>query len=320
MADKSSNSAAAWFGWVYGVALLLSLALVGLGVMRDELLIVAMGVLGVVVVCASAPLAFLYADTLGHQPPSQPGSAGAGEPRGLVHAIEKLVEQQTLSDDARRVLHRKRERELLRAAIEEDIRAEDWAAAIVLVDELANRFGYREDAESFRSRIDDARQSHVTKNITEAIGGFEQMIEQKRWPDALAEAGRIGRTYPENYSVEVLRDRVEQARDRYKHELERRFLHAAGESRVDEAMGLLKEMDGYLSEDEAERFKEVARGVIGQARENLGVRFKLAVQDKRWTEAAEVGERIIEEFPNTRMAEEIRGLIDSIRERAAALR
>ena len=35
--------------------------------------------------------------------------------------------------------------------------------------------------------------------------------------------------------------------------------------------------------------------------------------------AEQVGHRIIEEFPNTRMAEEVRGMIDTIRERARSI-
>lgn len=310
-----SNGAKGWFVWVYAVALLLSLGLCVFGVMREETLVAALGVLGVVFTTASAPLAFLYAESLGKGVAAD-GSATAS----LNSAIERLAEQQALSDDARRVLHRKRERELLRSAIEEDIRAEDWDAALVLVDELAERFGYRADAEEFRSRIEDARATHVNRSIAEAVGGLDALIGEHRWTDALGEAGRIARLFPDSFTFETLRQRVDDARERYKKDLERRFLHAAGENRVDAAMGILKEMDAYLSEDEAEPFKEVARGVIGQARENLGVRFKLAVQDKQWVEAAEVGERIIAEFPNTRMSEEIRGVIDSIRQRAAAMR
>ncbi|GIW74845.1 MAG: hypothetical protein KatS3mg103_1367 [Phycisphaerales bacterium] len=50
-----------------------------------------------------------------------------------IHAqLRSLGEQAALSDDARRVLHRTRERTLLRRAIEEDIAAEDWDAALVL--------------------------------------------------------------------------------------------------------------------------------------------------------------------------------------------
>ena len=57
--------------------------------------------------------------------------------------------------------------------------------------------------------------------------------------------------------------------------------------------------------------------MIGKQRDNLGVQFKLAIHDKEWTEAVRVGEGIIKEFPNSRMADEVRELLDLLRERAA---
>jgi hypothetical protein len=50
---------------------------------------------------------------------------------------------------------------------------------------------------------------------------------------------------------------------------------------------------------------------------NLGVQFKLAVHDKEWTQAVRVGEQIIREFPNTKMSDEVRSMLDLLRERAA---
>ena len=82
-------------------------------------------------------------------------------------------------------------------------------------------------------------------------------------------------------------------------------------------MRLLKELDHYLTQEEAARLEEVAHGVISKHRENLGVQFKLAVNDHRWAEAARTGEAIIQEFPNSKMAEEVRGMIDLLRTRAS---
>ncbi|MBY0313712.1 MAG: hypothetical protein K2W85_16730, partial [Phycisphaerales bacterium] len=116
--------------------------------------------------------------------------------------------------------------------------------------------------------------------------------------------------------VERLRDRVEQARGVYKTDLERRFLDSAQGGRIEEAMVQLKELDAYLSENEAEPLREVARGVITKARDNLGAQFKIAVQDRQWAQAAALGKRIVNEFPNTRMAQEVRGVLDGILARA----
>ena len=60
-----------------------------------------------------------------------------------------------------------------------------------------------------------------------------------------------------------------------------------------------------------------ARGVIGKKRQNLGVQFKLAVADHEWIDALHVGEQIIADFPNTKMADEVLSMMDLLKERAA---
>lgn len=300
---------------VYGVAAVaaVGLAIVGYRTANDGVL--AMGALAVVLVLAVAPVSFA---SVGAGPaPSDGTGLIVREIRELRASVDRLREYQALSDDARRVLNRARERDLLIRAIEEDIDAEDWDAAIVLCDELADRFGYREDAEQFRQRVEEARASTRDRNVAAAIAALDGLIVQRRWDHALSQAASIQRLYPDSPRVTGLRQRVENARERYKTDLERRFLHAAQGESVEEAMSLLKELDAYLTEAEAEPFRELARGVIGKARENLGAQFKLAVRDRRWRDAARVGERIIAEFPNSRMADEVRQMIDGVRDRAS---
>jgi len=60
--------------------------------------------------------------------------------------------------------------------------------------------------------------------------------------------------------------------------------------------------------------------VVGKKRQNLGVRFKMAVQDRDWIDGVTVGEQIIREFPNSMMAKEVREMLDTLRERAASQR
>ncbi|MBX3357627.1 MAG: hypothetical protein KF745_04285 [Phycisphaeraceae bacterium] len=231
----------------------------------------------------------------------------------LSAAMRRLADQEVLSDDARRLLNRRAERELLCRAIEEDISSEEWDAALVLCTELADNFGYRAEAEQFRSQIEKARSVVHERRVADAIASLDGLIVQRRWEAAVLESARIKRLFPDSPRVEGLRERVERARAVYKSDLERRFLGAAADAeRAEEALDLLRELDGYLTETEAAPYREVARGVIGKARDNLGAQFKIAVQDRQWIAAAALGRRIIGEFPNTRMALEIREHLDSI--------
>lgn len=237
----------------------------------------------------------------------------------LASLVRSIGEQAALSDDARRVLNRGHERRLLRAAIEEDIAVEDYDAAMVLVDELANRFGYRADAEEFRSRIEEARRFSREQAIDAAIMHLDSLIASRRWEHAAQEAARIGRLYPDVPRASDLTRRVQQAHRAYKEDLEQRFIDAARADRCHEAMELLRELDAYLTETEAAPFRETARAVIDRVRKQLGEEFKQAVLDMDHDRAERIGQRIIDDFPNSRMSQEVREVLDSLRQRAQPL-
>ncbi len=301
----------------YLAALLLSLALIGSGfnvfgwVSPVEVRVI--GYAGLLLVLTLAPIATLLAAGRDGR-----GTASSATDDGVLADLRDLMQQSSLSDDARRVLNRRRERELLCRAIEEDIDAEDWDAAMVLVKELAEQFGYRAEAEDFRTRIEQARYVTLERRVGEATANLDGLLAQQQWDEARVEAARIGRLFPDSPSVEGLRHRVEQARTAYKTDLERRFREAADAQQAEHAMVLLKELDLYLTEREAEPLREMARSVIGRARETLGVQFKSAVQEKHWRSAIEFGERIMRDFPNSRMAHEVREMIDQLRAKADA--
>lgn len=236
-----------------------------------------------------------------------------------IEVLSQIQEHTMLSDSAKRIAYRRNEREMLRKAIEEDIAQEDWDAAVVLVDDMSERFGYREEAEQFRKHIEQTRQHVVQQRIDEALSHFEALIDKRAWPEAYAEAARLQRLFPDARQVVGLERQVRVAWEDHKHLLERRFLDVASRGESEPAMEVLRELDQYLSEREAEPYREVARGVISQAKENLGLQFKIAVQDHDWQRAVQVGQRIVHEFPNTLMAREVRERIDMLRLRASGV-
>lgn len=231
--------------------------------------------------------------------------------------LKSINDRLLISDSAKRIAYRRQDREALRQAIREDIDKGDFDAAIVLVDEMSQTYGYREEAEQFREEIEAARRAEIEQKITRAIAELDLLIRDGQWDRAAIEAAKIQRLFPDSPRVRTLDRRVREAREERKRKLERDFLQASQRDEIDRAIDLLKELDKYLTEAEAEPFRETARGVIGKKRENLGVQFKMAVHDKEWTSAVRIGEQIIRDFPNTKMSEEVRKMIDVLRERAA---
>lgn len=245
-----------------------------------------------------------------------PASGEAGN-RETVDLLRIISHRQLLSETAKRIAYRQQDLQALRQTIEQDIENGNFDAAMVLVSELAQTYGYREEAESYRDRITMARTAEQEAKISEALAKLDDIIARREFDRASREAAKIQRLNPEHERTRGLTRRVAQARDQYKHQLEREFLEASERDDVDHALELMKVLDKYLTEEEAAPLRETAKGVIGKKRDNLGVQFKMAVHDREWTSAVRVGEQIIRDFPNTRMAEEVRGMIDVLRERAA---
>lgn len=281
--------------------------------------LIAAGGLGLLLTVLGLAIWHRLAATAGTPSTDQVSPAPAASATHSDDAVSLLRDIHThtmLSDNAKRVLFRDRELQMLRRVIEEDISRGDYDAALILCDAMAELFGFREEAEEFRTRIEQARAAEYDTQVQMAIDGLTELLEQRDWATAHREAARIRRLYPDSHLVRDLDQRIARARDEHKSELEHQFLHAANHEDVELAMRLLRELDKYLTPDEAGRLAEVAQGVVVKHRENLGVQFKLAVSNREWTEAVDVGETIVNEFPNSKMADEVRSMIDALRTRA----
>ncbi len=311
MATEKQSKGDLWTTVLFGVLLLMGIAVVALGIYlamaEGRFTVLALGVVAVVIAAATAAVV---------QRLPRNDAAGAEQ----VNILRRINERIQMPELARRTADRERDRQALREAIVEDIEKQDYEAALALVEEMADGFGYVEEAEQYRQRIIDARARRRDQLIDEAVQRIDAICAKYDWTAARREIDRLLRLYPEDPRIAGLPRRLEHAREDHKRELEREFLRASEVGHTERAMELLKELDMYLTPQEAEAYLETARGVISQARENVAVRFRMAVSDRDWTEALGVGEQIIREFPNSQMAEEARQMMDVLRERAAGQR
>ena len=304
-----------WLIVLYGLLLVLALALVAVGLVRtlkdnDDLRLLASGVLGIIITTALYPVAAALSAAARARPPDQLDDQ-------MLSQLQLISDRMLLSDGAKRIAYRQKDRQALRQAIREDIDKEDFDAALALVEQMSNTFGYRVEAEQFRAEVLTTRTRWVNQRIDEAMVKLDQTMVRHDWDATRAEACRIQELFADSPRVKGLTRRVDDAHEQHKHELERAFLEAAGRDDLEQAMQLLREMDTYLSEPEAEPFREVARGVITKQRTNLGVKFKMAVHEQDWSAALLIGEEIAESFPNSKMATEIHNMNDLLQARAA---
>lgn len=232
--------------------------------------------------------------------------------------LRELYDTSMLSDIAKRILYRDREIGLIRNAIEEDIERGDFNSGLLLCGDLERLFGYTDAAEQLRNRVLLARNSQLAAKIAAEVTTVNNMINAGHLAEAEVAGQRLQRMYPDSPGMHGLEARIRAARLQVKRDLKEAFLGAASRGDTRLAMELLRDLDHDLTATEAVEIREAAAETITQYREALSARFKMAVSDHRWAEAAAVGKQIVDEFPNDRMATEVREMLDRLNERADA--
>ncbi|MBN1844041.1 MAG: hypothetical protein JW810_00030 [Sedimentisphaerales bacterium] len=230
--------------------------------------------------------------------------------------LTQISENILLSDAVKSVAFREKDSTVLREAIQEDIRTERWSSAEVLIDALQTRFGLKEEAQALREELQRSRRFTVEEKIHAAIGHIESLWMIHRYDEALRESEKLAQLYPRDESVTQLQSKTQIRRQAHKKELLARWDEAVRNNDFDQGIELLELLDNYLTPSEAAALEESARGVFRGKLHNMGVQFSLFVTERQWSKALDVGRRIIEDFPNSRMAQEVREKLQVLEQRA----
>jgi len=233
------------------------------------------------------------------------------------HLLENLRELNSLSDAAKQIAYRAKDLAVLRQAIREDMDKGDFEAAMTLVNEMERRFGYQKEADQFREQIQQTSKAAIDARVRETVEHVNVLLARFEFAEADREADRLLRTFANHPEARRLPDRIADVRDSHKRDLLKQWKDAIAKDDVDRSVDLLRQLDQYLSPSEATAYKEMARDVFKKRLQQLGVQFALHVHDKNWSEALRIGKQITDEFPNTRMASEVRERMVILQEKAA---
>jgi len=236
----------------------------------------------------------------------------------ITHALQLAGENILLSEEAKSIAFRKKDREALLIAIEEEVGKEDWESAFYLADQLDRLFGYRQEAIEMRNKVSQAQKDAQQSKLEMDLAKLKDLLAANDWEGAAKVIETLQQRYPDEPATQNLREMLEDHRLQHKKRLLQQWDEAVSRSDVDAGIEVLRKLDQYLTPNEVAALEESARGVFRAKLHNLGVQFSLLVAEKRWTEALEAGEEIINEFPNSRMAGEIRDRLDVLRNNAAA--
>jgi hypothetical protein len=231
--------------------------------------------------------------------------------------LSVISENIQLSDLTRSLTHRTKERTALRLAINDELIRGDLEAAYALVEQLEARHGYRNEAARLREEVDAARSIESQEKVQESVEVVQQLIEAQDWDRARREMDRLLAANPGNTAIRELPALFTKRRGDHKRKLLKDWDESVRRNEVDQGIAILKELDQYLTPNEAEALAESARGVFRAKLHNLGVQFSLAVTEHSWRSALAVGQQIVEEFPNSRMAAEVNERLHVLQRRAA---
>lgn len=222
-----------------------------------------------------------------------------------------------LSDRAKSLLYRERELDAIREMIHAMLLQQDTASAEALLETLEKDHGMVDEAARLREEIDNAQKATLQEKIDAAIGRIRGLLDRRQWQQAQREAGRMMKLFPERDDVKSLPQKIRATWNEYKGSLLREYSQAVKVNDVERSIELLKELDHYLTPEEGAALAESARDVFKKKLHNLGVQFAIAVADLQWQNAIATGEEIIREYPNSRMAREVRSKLDLLRDYAS---
>lgn len=232
-------------------------------------------------------------------------------------SLKSIASVASLSDKAKGYIYRERELEALRETIHHHLMLQDYDAASALIANMERDFGYPEEAGRLREEVTASRKATVEEKVDASLRRFQEILDRHDWPRAAREAERMMRLMPNNERIARLPAMIEGARVAHKRQLLQDYGEAIRKNDVDRGIELLRQLDLYLTPPEAAALQESARGVFRAKLQNLNLQFTMSVTDQRWADAVATGEQIVRDYPNSRMAMEVREKMALLRARAA---
>ncbi len=241
----------------------------------------------------------------------------------IVEATEKnlsilaQINQSTrLSETAKAIASREADRQSLREAVLEKLHQQDFNGTYEIIDEIAHATVYKELAEQLRTEADKYRAATDAERLKQVIAHIEKLFENYQWLNASTLIEKLIKTDPAAAEKgKELRQKLVDKKQERKKVLLSAWDDAIRRQATDRSLEILRELDQYLTPNEGLALQEAARDIFKSKLHSLGVRFSLAVSGKQWDKAMETGNEIMRDFPNSRMAEEIREKIDILKQK-----
>jgi hypothetical protein len=238
----------------------------------------------------------------------------------LTAALEKIhsglaqINHSTrISETAKAIAFRDADRQSLRQAVFEKLQAQDFDAALELTDEISMQPEYVDLAQELQVQVDKYRNATHQERLNQMIANIEKLFDECQWIKASTQIEGMIRAYPESEQAKAMRQTLLNRKLERKKILLAAWDDAIQNRETDRSLEILKELDQYLSSNEASALQEAASDVFRTKLHNLGMQFSMSVTERRWAEALDIGEKIMQDFPNSKMSEEIYSKMEILR-------
>jgi len=221
-----------------------------------------------------------------------------------------------LSDTAKEIVFRDSEQMELGEAALTKLHQHDFDEAESMINAMSEHPKYKDLASRLKRMTEKYRNATEEGRVKQIISHIEDLFERKLWIQATTQIENLTKMFPYSEKAKTMPTRLREQKDRQKRELLAEWDLAVREKNTDRSLEILKELDLYLSPNEALALRESASTVFKTKLHNLGVEFSVSVAEQNWKKALETGRDIVQNFPNSRMAVEIRSKLDILSERA----
>jgi len=240
--------------------------------------------------------------------------AVAGALEKISTGLKQINHSTRVSETVKAIAFRDADRQSLREAVFDKLQQQEFDAAQEIIDEIAIRSEYSDLAEQLRVQVEQYHTSTDQERINQAIAHIERLLDNCHWARASTQIEGLVKAYPDSEKAKSMRHILLDKKQERKKILLAAWDDAVQQQETDRSLEILKELDLYLTPNEGLALQEAARDIFRTKLHNLGVQFSIAVTEKQWNGAFNIGQQIIKDFPNSRMSEEIRGKLDVLQQ------
>ena len=238
----------------------------------------------------------------------------------LTQALEKIHEglaqinhSTRISETAKAIAFRDADRQSLREVVLEKLQMQEFEEADDIISEIAKRPEYGDLAEQLRLQVEEYHNATDQERLIKIIAHIEKLLDEAHWTRASAQIEGLIKTYPESEQAKAMRQVLHDKKQERKKILLAAWDDAITNRETDRSLEILKELDFYLTPNEASALQEAASDIFRTKLHKLGMQFSISVTEKRWVDALDIGQKIINEFPNSKMCKEIHTKLDILR-------